>query len=136
MAPSLPPVHGSRDQLVQVFLNLATNAAEAIGQGGGEITFATAYRHGLRLAVPGSGSERVHLPLEVSVHDNGNGVPEDVQHHMFEAFVTSKATGTGLGLSLVAKIVGDHGGVIEFESIPRSTIFRIRLPISIAEVGG
>ncbi len=132
--PSLPPVHGSRDQLVQVFLNLTTNAAEAITQGAGEITFTTAYRHGLRLAVPGSGStERVHLPLEVSVHDNGAGVPEDVRQHMFEAFVTSKPrgkpTGTGLGLSLVAKIVGDHGGVIEFESMPRSTVFRIRLPV-------
>lgn len=138
--PSLPPVHGSRDQLVQVFLNLTTNAAEAITQGPGEITFTTAYRHGLRLAVPGSGStERVHLPLEVSVHDNGAGVPEDVQQHMFDAFVTSKPPGkppgTGLGLSLVAKIVGDHGGVIEFESMPRSTVFRVRLPVLHAAEG-
>lgn len=132
--PSLPPVHGSRDQLVQVFLNLTTNAAEAITQASGEITFTTAYRHGLRLAVPGSGSaERVLLPLEVSIHDNGAGVPEDVKQHMFDAFVTSKPmgkpTGTGLGLSLVAKIVDDHGGVIEFESMPRSTVFRVRLPV-------
>ena len=126
--PSLPFVDGHRDKLVQVFLNLIKNAAESIPGEGGEITLATSYRHGLRLAVPGSGN-RVHLPLEVSVHDNGAGVPDDIRAHLFEAFVTSRAAGSGLGLSLVAKIIGDHGGVIEWESEARNTVFRVRLPV-------
>jgi two-component system nitrogen regulation sensor histidine kinase GlnL len=127
--PSLPPVRGNRDRLVQVFLNLIKNAAEAVPEEGGEITLATAYQHGIRLAVPGSDS-RVHLPLVVSVQDNGAGIPEDLQEHLFDPFVTTKRNGTGLGLALVAKIVGDHGGVIEFDSQPRRTIFRVLLPMA------
>src|SRR5690606_32674055 len=102
--PSLPPVFGNRDQLVQVFLNLVKNAAEAIGDDpAGEITLTTAYRHGVRLAVGGS-RQRLHLPLEVSVQDNGPGVPEDIRPYLFDPFVTTKTSGTGLGLALVAKI--------------------------------
>jgi two-component system nitrogen regulation sensor histidine kinase GlnL len=126
--PSLPPVHGNRDQLIQVFLNLVKNAAEAIGAGrDGEIVFRTAFRPGIRLSMPGSRS-KVSLPLEFTVMDNGPGVPEDLLPYMFDPFVTSKANGTGLGLALVAKIIGDHGGVIECESQPRRTAFRILLP--------
>lgn len=126
--PSLPPVFGNQDQLVQVFLNLVKNAAEAAPEKGGEIVLGTAYKHGVRFVVAGSGS-RVHLPLEVSVQDNGEGVPEDIQGYLFDPFVTSKAKGSGLGLALVAKIIGDHGGVIEFTSQPRRTVFRVMLPM-------
>jgi two-component system nitrogen regulation sensor histidine kinase GlnL len=127
--PSLPPVLGNHDLLVQVFLNLVKNAAEAVPQPGGEITLATAYQHGIRLAVPGS-ERRVHLPLLVSVIDNGEGIPEDLRAHLFDPFVTTKRNGTGLGLALVAKVVGDHGGVIEFESQPRRTVFKVYLPMA------
>jgi len=127
--PSLPPVYANRDQLVQVFLNLVKNAAEAIGEdeAEGEIALTTAFRPGVRLSVPGT-RDRVSLPLEFCVRDNGPGVPADLQPHLFDPFVTSKINGSGLGLALVAKIIGDHGGVIEFDSQPRRTVFRILMP--------
>jgi two-component system nitrogen regulation sensor histidine kinase GlnL len=127
--PSLPPVLGNRDMLVQVFLNLVKNASEAAPQAGGEIGLSTAYQHGVRLAVAGS-DKRVHLPLVVSVTDNGEGIPEDLRAHLFDPFVTTKPKGTGLGLALVAKVIGDHGGVIEFDSQPRRTVFRVYLPMA------
>jgi len=126
--PSLPPVHGNRDLLVQAFLNLVKNAAEALPGSTGEIVLTTAYRLGLRLAGPG-GEGRRHLPLMVSVSDNGSGIPEDLRPYLFDPFVTSKRNGTGLGLALVAKVIGDHGGVIEFDSQPGRTVFRVFLPV-------
>jgi two-component system nitrogen regulation sensor histidine kinase GlnL len=126
--PSLPAVYGNRDQLVQVFLNLVKNAAEASPLEGGEVTISTAYCHGVRLAVSRN-KPRVLLPLMVSVQDNGEGIPEHIKPHLFEPFVSSKPKGTGLGLALVAKIIGEHGGVIECESEPRRTLFRVMLPM-------
>ena len=123
--PSLPPVHANRDQLVQVFLNLVKNAAEAMN-GEGRITLTTAFRPGMRVQAPGS-PHKVRLPLEFCVKDEGPGVPEDLVAHLFEPFVTTKTNGTGLGLALVAKIIGDHGGVIEFEAGQGTTV-RILMP--------
>jgi len=127
--PSLPAVLGHRDQLIQLFLNLIKNAAEAAPQKGGEITLETAYQQGVRFAVPGTGS-RIHLPLRIGIRDNGDGIPDDIKSCLFDPFVTSKPQGTGLGLALVAKIIGDHGGVIECDSQPKRTEFRVMLPIA------
>ncbi len=135
--PSLPPVHANRDQLVQVCLNLVKNAAEAIGPDAldGEIVLSTAFRAGVRLEMPGSRGGRVALPIEVAIRDNGPGVSEDLLPHLFDPFVTTKAQGSGLGLALVAKIVGAHGGVVECDPVPRRTTFRVLLPIFRARDG-
>lgn len=126
--PSLPPVHANRDQLIQVFLNLVKNAAEAIGhREDGEIVLSTAFRPGMRVSVPGT-QVRVSLPLEFCVEDNGGGVPDDILPILFDPFITTKPNGSGLGLALVAKIVGDHGGIIECDSTGRGTVFRVLMP--------
>jgi two-component system, NtrC family, nitrogen regulation sensor histidine kinase GlnL len=133
--PSLPFVLGDFDQLIQVFLNLVRNAFDALPETGGEITLTTGYRPGVRFGAAVAG-ERLSLPLEVTVRDNGSGVPGDLMPYIFDPFVTTKTHGTGLGLALVAKIIGDHGGVIECESVPRRTVFRILLPKAAEQSGG
>lgn len=131
--PSLPPVWGNRDFLIQIMLNLVKNAAEAVDPQNGEIQLSTAYHHGVRIAIPGS-RERVHLPLQVSVRDNGPGIDEDVRATLWEPFVTTKRGGQGLGLAMVAKLVADQGALIECDSRSGRTIFRLSLPMPPADL--
>jgi two-component system nitrogen regulation sensor histidine kinase GlnL len=128
--PSLPPVFGNRDQLIQVFLNLVKNASEALERTPkAEIRISTAFRPGIRIAVQGV-SQRISLPLEIVIEDNGPGISPDLLPILFDPFITTKANGSGLGLALVAKIVGDHGGVIDSDSRPGRTRFRVLLPVA------
>ena len=66
----------------------------------------------------------------IEIEDNGTGIPHHLKEHLFDPFVTSKPTGTGLGLAMVAKIISDHGGIVECESSPRHTVFRVLLPLA------
>jgi two-component system nitrogen regulation sensor histidine kinase GlnL len=128
--PSLPPVLGNKDLLTQVFLNLVKNAAEAVDGKKGEVRLTSAYRPGVRLSVPGRASDRSACRWNFALSIMAIGVPEDIKPHLFDPFVTTKSGGSGLGLALVAKIIGDHGGTIECESQPGRTVFCVRLPIA------
>ena len=130
--PSLPSITANRDKLVQALLNLIKNAAEAVaGMAGssGHIILRTAFRPGVRLALPGSQS-RISLPFMIEIEDNGVGFPTHLKEHLFDPFVTTKHSGTGLGLALVAKIIADHGGIVECDSVPKHTVFRVLLPLA------
>ncbi len=129
--PSLPPVIGNRDRLVQAVLNLVRNAVDAATKHSDkpQIWLRTAFHTGVVITDRGTG-QRVALPLLISVEDNGPGIPDEIVPHLFEPFVTSKPSGTGLGLALSAQIVAEHGGLIETERLRGRTIFRVLLPMA------
>ncbi len=127
--PSLPSVLGNRDLLIQIFLNLVKNAAEACEGGECEIVVTTSYQAGLRIGERNK-AHRQPRRIAVTVSDNGPGVPEELLGNLFDPFVTSKPGGRGLGLPLVAKLVRAHEGVIEFASKPGATRFIVLLPIA------
>jgi two-component system nitrogen regulation sensor histidine kinase GlnL len=126
--PSLPSTFADLDQLVQVFLNLIKNAAQAAGPHGGTIRLHTFYDLSLRLRrVDGTGSP---LPLQIEIIDDGPGLPPAIASEVFEPFVSGRENGTGLGLALVSKIISDHDGWIAVDSVPGRTVFRVSLPVA------
>jgi two-component system, NtrC family, nitrogen regulation sensor histidine kinase GlnL len=123
--PSLPAVHGNYDRLIQVFLNLVKNAVEAAGPEA-DITVHSAYRHGIWLK--NAGGTRMRLPIEITIHDNGPGIPDTLKGHLFDPFVSGKEGGTGLGLALVARFVSEMGGTVTCDNHPKSgAIFKVQL---------
>ena len=130
--PSLPPVRGDMDQLIQAFLNIAKNAAEAVsGQPDGEVALITAYRPGVRFRSAASGAPRAQL--EVQIVDNGPGIDAAVADRLFEAFASTKPNGMGLGLTVAADIIGRHDGRLEVDSRAGRTAFKILLPIDVED---
>lgn len=130
--PSLPPTFADPDQLMQVFLNLIKNAAEAAGEGTGTIKLRTRYDLSLRLRrKDGPGKA---LPLQVEIIDDGPGLPPGIANDIFEPFVSGKENGTGLGLALVSKIITEHDGWISVDSVPGRTVFRVSLPVAPREL--
>ncbi len=127
--PSLPPVYGHRDLLVQAFINIIKNASEATDNNA-EIIVKTSYSRGRRLSIAthDGGS---HVPVQVEVIDNGRGISEDIRDHIFDPFVSGKAGGSGLGLTMVASVVADHGGMIEVDSVPGRTAIRVNVPVAV-----
>ncbi|MDF1668837.1 MAG: ATP-binding protein [Roseovarius sp.] len=124
--PSLPMAAGDADQLVQVVLNLLKNAAQAADPSGGKILLRSYYEHSLRVRRD-SGVDQ-SLPLHIEVTDDGPGLPPDIQGDVFEPFISGRENGTGLGLALAAKIMSDHGGWIEMNSVPGRTVVKLSLP--------
>ena len=123
--PSLPAVHGNYDRLIQVFLNLVKNAIEASGPES-DLIVATSYRHGIWIKSPGGG--RMRLPVEISIRDNGPGIPDDLRGHLFDPFVSGKEGGTGLGLALVARFISEMGGTVTCDNHPNGgAIFKVQL---------
>ena len=124
---SLPAVKGDEERLTQVFLNLATNALEALARqgAGGTVRIRTRIVRDARLL-----EGPVRQAASVEVEDDGPGVPNELQEQIFYPLVTTRAEGTGLGLALVKSCVEGCGGAVQLESRPGRTVFRVLLPLA------
>jgi len=127
--PSLPPTYADPDQLMQVFLNLIKNAAEACQRAGTGRTIRLHTFYDLSLRLRRKDGTPAALPLQIEIIDDGPGIPPDLSGDIFEPFVSGRENGTGLGLALVSKIISDHEGWISVDSVPGRTVFRVSLPM-------
>jgi len=127
--PSLPPTFADPDQLMQVFLNLIKNAAEACQRAGEGTTIRLHTFYDLSLRLRGKDGRPAALPLQIEIIDDGPGIPPEIAADIFEPFVSGRENGTGLGLALVSKIISDHEGWISVDSVPGRTVFRVSLPM-------
>ena len=122
----MPNVRADRELLIQCFLNLFKNAAEATNDGD-ELVLGTSYSM-TRYISSLSDGKRVHLPLQIEIEDTGIGIPEELSEHVFEPFISTKSGGSGLGLAMVASVIADHGGTITHQRRHQGTCFSIYLP--------
>jgi two-component system nitrogen regulation sensor histidine kinase GlnL len=120
---SLPLLKGDKEQLIQAALNVVRNAAQAL-EGRGRILLRTRLARQVTLA-----RKRYRQALLVEVIDNGPGVPASIAEKIFYPMVGAREGGSGLGLTIAQTFVGQHGGVIQFESVPGHTCFSILLPL-------
>jgi signal transduction histidine kinase len=119
----LPKIYGDPRSLENVFTNLISNALEAMTDNGDTLAIKAV-----------KVLEINHHPLvEISVSDNGPGIPQDIKTRIFEPFVTTRKMGTGLGLAITKQIVNAHKGSIKVESFPGGTVFTVQLPADIGE---
>ena len=126
--PSLPDIQADRELLVQCFINLFKNASEATAEGD-HLSVQTSYSL-TRYVTTENSRKLIHLPLQIAITDSGKGVPDDLQAHIFEPFVSGKSNGSGLGLAMVASVIADHGGAIAMQSTPQGSVFTLNLPIT------
>jgi len=126
--PSIPEFRGDREQLIQATLNIAHNATQALTErraaGDASITFKTRV---VRQVI--FNKQWYRLALELHVIDNGPGVPDSIKDRIFLPLVSGREGGTGLGLTLAQTFVQQHHGVIECESRPGRTDFKILIPL-------
>lgn len=122
--PSLPPLHGDADRLVQALWNLVRNALES---GAGTVVLRTRAEHGVLI-----GTQAHRLALRVEIADDGRGVPEDLAERIFLPLVSGRAEGSGLGLALSQQIAREHGGALSYRSRPGHTVFTLLLPVAAA----
>ena len=121
--PSIPDLEGDADQLIQALLNIVRNAVQAT-EGRGRVLLQTRVLRQFTLA-----NRRYRLVVQINVEDNGPGIPEELQQAVFYPMVSSKAEGSGLGLSIAQSLINRHGGLIEFTSRPGNTVFTLYLPL-------
>lgn len=125
---SIPEFRGDREQLIQAVLNIAHNAAQALAEriaaGDAQIIFKT--RVGRQVTF---GKQRYRLALELHVIDNGPGVPDSIKDRIFFPLVSGRDGGSGLGLTLAQTFVQQHHGLIECESVPGCTDFKLLIPL-------
>ena len=125
---SIPEFRGDREQLIQAVLNVAHNATQAlserIAEGDAQITFLSRIARQVTF-----GKQRYRLALELHVIDNGPGVPESIKDRIFYPLVSGRDGGSGLGLTLAQTFVQQHHGLIECDSVPGRTDFKLLIPL-------
>ncbi len=125
---SIPEFRGDREQLIQAVLNMAHNAAQALGEriaaGDAKLILRTRIARQVTL-----GKQRWRLALELHIQDNGPGIPESIRDRIFYPLVSGREGGSGLGLTLAQTFVQQHQGTIECESEPGRTVFKIVIPL-------
>ena len=125
--PSLPNIFGNSDLLIQIFLNLVKNSCEA-SKVNGEVKIITSFNSNKK-AVFRKDDIPVSLPLQVEIIDNGSGISSDLLHNIFDPFVSTKKSGKGLGLSIVASGLNELGAMIDIKSNSSSTNVCVNFPL-------